>query len=340
MFVPASEIKRTKPLLMAFEGMTGSGKTYSALLLAQAIAKARGGDVFAIDSDNGRMIDYAEAATHYPQLTPFKYLELTAPFTSEKYIAAIQEADAAGAGCIVLDSVSDEWDSQGGVIDRQHDTAIRMGEAAKKHPSTMNMPAWAEVKGPHNAFLDAMTRMKAPLIVCFRARDKTGVDKQGKPMPLGIQPVGDPRMAHIFRFILRMNQYGKGAYSSASKFYGHEAHVFPENGKVDADAARRLVETFYTVKQTPAGKWTPDQNGVLHYSLDNPNSTEAKRELFRYFTGLLNPDALDTESKCKIAMNISLANQKLIDNLPESGRMKVAQMVFDIEKKEGGKKNG
>jgi hypothetical protein len=40
-----------------------------------------------------------------------------APFTPEKYIAAIAECVKAGMECIIVDSITHEWDGKGGCLE-------------------------------------------------------------------------------------------------------------------------------------------------------------------------------------------------------------------------------
>lgn len=144
------------PLLLGVAGGTGSGKTYSALLLARGIAQ---GKPFAgIDTENGRMSHYAD---DFPEC---ERAEISAPFRPEKYIDKIEEADKAGYPVIVVDSMSHEWAGDGGCLD-WHDEL--MGGDQKK-----NLSAWIEPKKAHKRMLTRLLQVNAHVILAFRAEPK------------------------------------------------------------------------------------------------------------------------------------------------------------------------
>src|SRR5690606_13844155 len=70
------------------------------------------GDIHVIDTESRR-------ASLYADVIPggFSVLDLDAPFTPARYIAAMQFVIDAGAKVIVTDSMSHEWEGLGGVLD-------------------------------------------------------------------------------------------------------------------------------------------------------------------------------------------------------------------------------
>ena len=123
-FVPPEELEGTPPLIIGLSGMSDSGKTYSALLIALAISRKNGGFVAAIDTE-GRMKKYSSASI-YPELHPFKAVRWRPPYDGDHAIEACKAAIEAGAGCIILDSASDEWEGDGGVLQKQESELQRM----------------------------------------------------------------------------------------------------------------------------------------------------------------------------------------------------------------------
>lgn len=156
-------LKRERiPLLIGVAGGTGSGKTMSALLLARGLAN---GKPFAgIDTENGRM-------SHYADLFPdCEAMQIAAPFRPEKYADAIEKAQTAGYGVIVVDSASHEWYGDGGCLD-WHDEL--MGGDQKK-----NLSAWIEPKKAHKRFVTRLLQLDAHVILCFRAEPKVEAVKE------------------------------------------------------------------------------------------------------------------------------------------------------------------
>ena len=344
-FIPASQITRTTtPLLIALDGLTGSGKTYSALLIAQAIAKARGGDVLFIDSDNGRGLDYGEEPEHYPHLNPYHYSPMAAPYSSERYEEALLAADNLKPGCVILDTGSDEWEY---VLDEKDRIAMKMALAgtggSESRFEKMTAPAWARVKPPHKRMIRTMTKLATPLIVCFKSDLITPIGQGGKFLPQIIKPVSDPRTPFLFRFILHMKQYAKGGYEDSFKFYEHEEHIFPAGGRIDAAAAQRLADAFFSktreaptaARETPPAQQAPATQAGPAWELDaqgrfqckgDPKAENAQRSLFRAIKAALDPEKNKTDTQKNITGMVMDENQDLIDALPEAGKQDISRM--------------
>lgn len=156
--------KREKVWVMvSLAGGTSSGKTMSAMLLAKGMA---GGKPFAyVDTENRR-------ALHYADQFDFEHGSLTAPFRPEAYAEAVETYANEGHSVIVVDSMSHEWDGDGGVLDFQEDEYARLGsrESAK-------MLSWQEPKKAHRKMLTRLLQVNAHLILCFRAADKIEMAK-------------------------------------------------------------------------------------------------------------------------------------------------------------------
>ena len=100
--------KKQQKLRLLLEGASGSGKTYSALILAQTLGKK----IAVIDTEKG-------SASLYDKLADFDVCELNPPFTPEMYINAITEAEKQGYDVLIIDSITHEWSGQGGCLDIQ-----------------------------------------------------------------------------------------------------------------------------------------------------------------------------------------------------------------------------
>jgi hypothetical protein len=143
------------PLLLGVAGGTGSGKTYSALLIARGLAN---GQPFAIvDTENGR-------AKHYADLFPeMRHGEIHAPFRPDKYADAII-AGADQYPVVVVDSMSHEWAGDGGCLDWHDD--LMDGDQRK------NLSAWIEPKKAHKRMVTRLLQVGAHVVLAFRAEPK------------------------------------------------------------------------------------------------------------------------------------------------------------------------
>jgi hypothetical protein len=156
-------VRENVPLLIGLVGGTGSGKTFTAMRLASGLA---GGKPFAvIDTENGR-------ARHYADQFSFDCGDLDAPFKPTNFLEAIKAADAAGYPVIVVDSASHMWSSDGGVLDWQESELDRMAGDDWKKREGCKMAAWIKPKLDQKAFTNGLLRIKAHVILCFRAEQK------------------------------------------------------------------------------------------------------------------------------------------------------------------------
>jgi hypothetical protein len=147
-------------LLLGLAGGTGSGKTYSAMRLAKGLAgDARFG---AVDTENGR-------ASHYADEFAFDVVDLGAPFRPERYSEAIQTLADANYPVIVVDSMTHEWDGDGGMLE-WHEQEMG-GREAK------NLAGWIKPKMAHRKFVTHLLQLHAHIILCFRAAERVEMVK-------------------------------------------------------------------------------------------------------------------------------------------------------------------
>jgi len=172
-------VRKNSRILAGIAGPTGSGKTYSALRFATGLA---GGEPFVvIDTERGRALDYADAFR-------FKHAELDEPFTPERYIEALDAAEALNPPVVVVDSASHEWAGVGGVLDQHEAVLQRMAGSDWKKREAMNFAAWVEPKDGDKKYVSRLTRMRCHLIVCLRAEEKIDLVKNPDTGKLEVKP--------------------------------------------------------------------------------------------------------------------------------------------------------
>lgn len=176
-------------LLIQLSGVSGSGKTYTALQLAYGLAGNNADKVVLIDTENRRGSLYANAL---PQ--PFNIIDFYAPFSPGRYIEAIDAACKAGAEVIVIDSVTHEWESEGGCEWIANQTRF---------------PDWKRAKAEHKRFMTYMLQSPAHIIACTRAREKVDFADPKNPIKLGIQPIQEKNFSYEATVSLMMADQGK-----------------------------------------------------------------------------------------------------------------------------------
>lgn len=156
--------KKKVKIRMAFEGPAGSGKTMSALLTAKGLCGSFD-KVVVIDTEN-------RSAELYSDIGDYSVIELTAPFTPERFIECIKACEDAEFEVIIIDSASAEWIGKGGILDIH---------GAMPGNSFTN---WSKMGPRHQSFLDAMLQSKCHVMCNLRTKTEyVLVEKNGKQVP-------------------------------------------------------------------------------------------------------------------------------------------------------------
>src|SRR5258706_185885 len=130
-------VKHEAKLRLAVAGPAGSGKTYTALALACALAAGK--PVAVVDTEHG-------SASKYADLWDFDVLELER-FHPDQYVAAIRDAVAAGYAVVVLDSLSHAWNGTDGILEQ-------VEAIGKRKYGGNNFKAWGDVKPIENRLVE------------------------------------------------------------------------------------------------------------------------------------------------------------------------------------------
>lgn len=178
-----AERKQAK-IKIGLQGPSGSGKTTSALLLAYGLV----GDwskVAVIDSENG-------SADLYSHLGNYNVVGITAPYSPEKYIQAIHTCYENGMEVIILDSISHEWEGEGGILD------IHSKMAGNSFQN------WSKITPRHNAFVNTILNVPTHVIATIRSKqDYVMMEKNGKAIPekVGLKGVTRDGMDYEFTIV-------------------------------------------------------------------------------------------------------------------------------------------
>lgn len=189
-------------LVLGIAGVSGSGKTYTALQIAWGLAKGDASKVGFIDTENRRGSLYADILKRKDgTVDQFLIGDLDAPHSPQRYIDAIHEFQRAGVEVLVIDSVTHEWEGVGGCE-----------EIANPPGVNLKVARWNEAKAEHKRFMNALLQCDMHVIVCIRAREKTKVHKvDGKTTfePLGVLPVQEKNFMFEMTASLMMWDGGK-----------------------------------------------------------------------------------------------------------------------------------
>ncbi len=187
-------------LKMAVTGPSGSGKTFGALRLAFGLVGPKG-RVALIDTENG-------SGSLYANLGDYDVLEIAAPFTVQKYTAAIQEAVAGGYEALIIDSLSHAWAGDGGLLDQK---------SAKDSRGGNGFSNWADISKVYEQFKSAILQSPIHIIGTMRSKQDYVIesDSRGKQTPrkVGMAPIQREGMEYEFTTVFDVDMTHTAATS-------------------------------------------------------------------------------------------------------------------------------
>ena len=176
-------VRRAVPVLVGLHGPSGAGKTFSALRVAAGLERISKRPTFVVDTESGRALHYADGFK-------FVHVPFDPPFDPDSYVEVLRYCHAQGAGQVVVDSISHEWEGEGGVLELHAAELERLSGGDYKKAERFNMIAWNKAKTAHNRLRTLVARSPMHLICCFRAKPKLKMERGKEPVNLGYQPIG------------------------------------------------------------------------------------------------------------------------------------------------------
>ncbi len=172
----------------ALQGPSGSGKTYSSLVLAHGLCKDWN-KIAVIDTEN-------HSADLYSHLGDYNVLTLSSPFTPERYIEAITVCENAGMEVIIIDSISHEWEGDGGILD------IHSNMVGNSFTN------WSKLTPRHNALTQKILTSQKHIIATVRSKQEYVLsEKNGKNVPekVGMKGVQRDGLEYDFTLVFEID---------------------------------------------------------------------------------------------------------------------------------------
>ncbi len=224
-------VRKNIPALIAIAGTTGSGKTFSGLLVAAGLV-GDNGKVGFIDTEMGRGAMYADEPL-IKQALPQGYdiIELTPPYSPARYLEALNAFVAAGYHAVVIDSTTHAWEGEGGCSDMAENNKLG------------GLPNWALAKKEHKKFINKLLTLPIHVVCCLRAREKTKPEKDpttGKQIFVehGIQPIQEKNFMFEMTFSLMMDEPTK--FPKITKCPESLTHIFPANQRITKQVGEKI----------------------------------------------------------------------------------------------------
>jgi hypothetical protein len=172
------------------QGPSGSGKTYSSLLLAYGLCKDWS-NIAVIDTEN-------QSADLYSHLGDYNVVTLKAPYSPERYIEAIQLCESKGMEVIIIDSLSHEWEGEGGILEIH---SLMAGNSFTN---------WSKITPRHNALIQKILTSNSHVIATIRSKqDYIITEKSGKSVPekVGMKGVQRDGLEYDFTIMFELDIY-------------------------------------------------------------------------------------------------------------------------------------
>lgn len=177
--------RKKAKIKMGLQGPSGSGKSYSSLLIAYGLCNDWS-KIAVIDSEN-------HSSELYSHLGGYNVLQITPPYTPEKYIEAIQVCEKADMEVIIIDSITHEWEY------------IIEFHASLGGNSFTN---WHKIGLRHKVFINAMLKSKANIIATTRTKqDYVLNEKNGRMVPekVGLKSIQRDGLEYEFTLVFDIN---------------------------------------------------------------------------------------------------------------------------------------
>jgi hypothetical protein len=234
-------------LKICLTGASGGGKTLSSLYLAYGMT-GDWGKIAVIDSERGRALMYANRSDL--GTGEFLHCDLEPPYTVDRYIEAMREAEkiVGEDGVIIIDSGSHAWKGTGGVLDAKEQIAQQRGKT--------DFSAWNDAGKIQNKFIDTIMDLNCDTIVTLRSKvaytqevdPETGKSRVRK---LGLEPEQKADFEYEMTLVMDVDKdthncsvIKDNTFLDAEGFYGR---ITPELGKrLRAWMAEGIEPTIYT----------------------------------------------------------------------------------------------
>lgn len=189
--------RKKAKLRLALTGVSGAGKTLSALYIAYGIT-SDWKKIALIDTEHERARFYADREDL--GTGSFLYAPFAPPYTPDRYKQLVTEgAKAVGSdGVVIIDSLSHAWKNEGGVLDIQS----KIAEQSGKNSYT----AWNEAGKMQNDLINTILAVDCHTIVTMRSKMDYVMQEnaQGKmaPVKVGLAPVQREDTEYEFDIVL------------------------------------------------------------------------------------------------------------------------------------------
>jgi hypothetical protein len=233
-------------LRLGMSGPAGSGKTFGSLLIAFGIT-GTWEDICLIDTENHSGDLYADYHQNGTDIGEYNIIDLSAPYSPDKYVAAIKECEREGIKVIIIDSLTHAWAGEGGLLDKK-------GQMEKK-PGANSWTAWRDITPMHNQLVETILQSSCHIIATLRAKMEhvQEKDSNGKTIirKVGMNPIQRDGMEYEFTSFIDIDQDHQATCSKdrTSMFDGKVWTPGIETGRVLLEWLETGIDVAQTISQ-------------------------------------------------------------------------------------------
>ncbi len=263
--------RKKAKLRLALTGVSGAGKTLSALYIAFGMT-GNWDKIALIDTEHERARFYADRTDLGTGC--FFYAPFTPPYSPERYKEFVYEAaETVGPdGVVIVDSLSHAWNNEGGVLDIKDRIAGQQGKNS--------YTAWNEAGKYQNDLINTILAVDCHTIVTMRSKMEYAMqeNERGKmtPVKVGLAPVQRDDTEYEFDIVLDIARDHIATASKDTTFLDKFGQVItPELGKQLADWLNTGAEPVRceACKKTICGQKGKTAAQIIEAGMKNLNRT-------------------------------------------------------------------
>lgn len=214
------------PIKMGIAGCSNSGKTTASLNLSFGLT-GNWAKIAVIDTEN-------KASHLYANLGNYNVLNLTPPFTPERYMEALQVCVKAQMEVVIIDTISFEWEH---IVD------------AHAQMTGNSYTNWAKLTPRHQQFIQAILQANCHVICTFRTKQEyVLVEKNGKQVPqkMSMKPIQRDGVDYEFTLFFELDAHHNAIASKdrTRLFDGRpEFKITPRTGQIILEWCNDITST-------------------------------------------------------------------------------------------------
>lgn len=234
-----TEAQREKmKAVIGFIGCSGSGKTAGALLTAYGMMREAYPDIpeeevwkkiGVIDTEHNRAKLHVGLVYEGTKIGSFLHIDFLPPYTTERYNAAVGVMKSTGAEVIIIDSLSHNWQGEGGIVETHGGM------------SGNSFQNWGKLAPEITKLIKTLTQNDVHILTTLRTKTEYVVEQDANgrmaPRKVGTKPVQKDELEYEFmlNFVIDIDHVATTSKDNTQLFEGN-----PQ--KITADVGRKLYQ--------------------------------------------------------------------------------------------------